>query len=56
MFADNKVANFETLFEKCKVLMKEFGGALVEEFIDGPEYTVLVATDTGGNFYADLRR
>jgi len=33
--------------EKTKAIMEKFGGALVEEFIDGPEYTVLVVTETG---------
>jgi len=38
----SRVTNEEELREQAHILIKEFGGALIEEFIEGDEYTVLV--------------
>jgi len=39
----SKVHNREELYEQAREMIKKFGGALIEEFIEGREYTVLVA-------------
>jgi D-alanine-D-alanine ligase-like ATP-grasp enzyme len=38
----SKCHNFEELSVQCKLMINEFGGALVEEFIEGREFTALV--------------
>jgi D-alanine-D-alanine ligase len=38
----SKVYNDQELREQCALMIDEFGGALVEEFIEGKEYTVLI--------------
>ena len=38
-----KVTSKEELSDQCEIMIKEFGAALVEEFIEGREFTVLVA-------------
>jgi len=44
----SKCANMEEVSERARAMIKEFGGALIEEFIQGREYTVLVA-ENGDN-------
>jgi len=39
----SKVHNREELYEQAREMIAKFGGALIEEFIEGREYTVLVA-------------
>lgn len=39
----SKVEDEEALLKQAKLMMKSYGGALIEEFIDGLECTVLVA-------------
>lgn len=39
------VNNFEELHSKCESIIEEFGPLLVEEYIAGREFTVLVAAD-----------
>lgn len=41
----SKVSNLDSLIKQTRLVVDEFGGALVEEFIDGPEFTVLVVAD-----------
>jgi len=38
----SKVYNDDGVREQARILIEEYGGALVEEFIEGKEYTVLV--------------
>jgi len=40
---DSKVTNEEQLYKQATKMIAEYGGALIEEFIEGKEYTVLVA-------------
>jgi D-alanine-D-alanine ligase-like ATP-grasp enzyme len=42
MTEKSKCSNAEELRKEAKKMVKEFGGALIEEFIEGNEYTVLV--------------
>jgi D-alanine-D-alanine ligase len=39
----SKVTNREELYEQARYMIREFGGALIEEFVAGREFTVLVA-------------
>jgi D-alanine-D-alanine ligase-like ATP-grasp enzyme len=39
------VTNIEALFAKCTNLLKEYDAVLVEEYIDGREFTVMVAAN-----------
>jgi len=43
MTKESKVETPEKLFEMANKMIATFGGALIEEFIEGKEYTVLVA-------------
>ncbi len=43
MTKESKITNESQLLDRCKKMIAEFGGALVEEFIEGREFTVLVA-------------
>lgn len=40
---DSRVETVEALHEQTGIMIREYGGALIEEFIEGTEYTVLVA-------------
>jgi hypothetical protein len=40
---NSRVGTPEALYEQARRIMGEFGGALIEEFIEGREFTVLVA-------------
>jgi D-alanine-D-alanine ligase len=40
---DSRVETRETLFEQARIMLEKYAGALIEEFIDGIECTVLVA-------------
>ncbi len=40
---DSRVTNFFALRQQAEITLQKFGGALLEEFIDGREFTVLVA-------------
>ena len=40
---DSKVWNVEELKKQCLIMMDTYGGCLVEEFIDGREFTVLAS-------------
>ena len=42
MTQSSKVHDEAQLREQCNIMLNEFGGALVEEFIAGREFTVLV--------------
>jgi len=42
---DSRVANLADLKVQASRMRKAYGGALIEEFIEGKEYTVLVAED-----------
>ena len=42
MTQKSRVCNKEELREQARLLIKEYGGALIEEYIEGDEYTVLV--------------
>lgn len=44
-----RVSNREELAEQCRRCIESFGGALVEEFIEGREFTVLVADAPEGS-------
>lgn len=44
----SRVADAEGLRSECARLVARFGGALVEEFVSGREFTVLVAEDPAG--------
>lgn len=46
MTKQSKVNNNEELYEQAKKMIKEHGGALIEEFIEGKEYTVLVTENS----------
>jgi len=50
MDASSKVHNEKELVAKTKLMLGKFGGALVEEFIEGPEFTVLVVSGSGESF------
>jgi len=39
----SKVQNRDELYSQAREMIQKFGGALIEEFIEGREYTVLVA-------------
>jgi len=39
---ESRVETFDALAKQSKRIIREFGGALIEEFIDGDEYTLLV--------------
>lgn len=41
----SRVTNLDQLRSEVARFLDSFGGALIEEFIDGPEFTVLVAED-----------
>lgn len=46
---ENSLVNTkETLLQKCESILDEFGSLLVEEYIDGKEFTVLVAANDDG--------
>ena len=45
MTRKSKVNNDHELREQAKIMIKEYGGALIEEFIEGREFTVLVFED-----------
>jgi D-alanine-D-alanine ligase len=40
---DSKVEDLEALLKQARIMLKAFGGALIEEFVEGLECTVLVA-------------
>jgi D-alanine-D-alanine ligase-like ATP-grasp enzyme len=42
MSRKSRVENREQLYEMSNLMIKQFGGALIEEFIEGREFTVLV--------------
>ena len=44
----SKVLNEEALLQKVKSILNEFGSALVEEYIEGREFTVLVSANADG--------
>jgi D-alanine-D-alanine ligase len=44
----SKANNLEDLQKKVKLIVDEFGSALVEEYIDGREFTVLVCSNADG--------
>lgn len=44
----SKANNIEELRKKVKAILEEFGSALVEEYIDGREFTVLVCGNEDG--------
>jgi D-alanine-D-alanine ligase len=44
----SKVLNEEALLQKVKSILNEFGSALVEEYIEGREFTVLVCANADG--------
>lgn len=44
----SKVLNMEALLIKVKDILKQFGAALVEEYIEGREFTVLVCANEDG--------
>jgi D-alanine-D-alanine ligase len=44
----SRVHTPEALFARVERMHEAFGGALVEEFVDGPEFTVLVAEPPSG--------
>ncbi|GIL80087.1 hypothetical protein Vretifemale_9282 [Volvox reticuliferus] len=48
MTKQSKVYNAEELRQQVDLLVKQFGGALVEEFIEGREFTVLVVEEPKG--------
>jgi len=56
MTRDSRVENKEALYTQARRMIKEFGGALIEEFIEGREFTVLVAEnpDDDANPFAFL--
>lgn len=43
LFKDSKVKNLDELKNKVKIIISNFGEALIEEFIEGREFTVLIA-------------
>lgn len=45
---NSKVNDIHTLTQKVKSLLNEFGSVLVEEYIDGREFTVLVCANADG--------
>jgi D-alanine-D-alanine ligase len=45
--AASRVTDPRALVEQAKVMIADAGGALIEEFIEGDEYTVLVSEDPG---------
>ena len=45
MTKKSKVNNDDELREQAQIMIKEYGGALIEEFIEGREFTVLVFED-----------
>lgn len=45
--ASSKVETEEQLREQCRIMIDRFGYAMAEEFIEGREYTVLVAENPG---------
>jgi len=47
MDAASKVHNEKELVARTRLMLDQFGGALVEEFIEGPEFTVLVVSGSG---------
>jgi len=48
MTKDSRVTDFQGLHRELERMLKQFGGALVEEFIEGREYTVLVTEPRDG--------
>ena len=44
----SKAKNTNELVTKVKSILAEFGAALVEEYIDGREFTVLVSANADG--------
>lgn len=53
MSKDSKVETKEKLFEMARIMIATYGGALIEEFIEGEEYSVLVAeTENEGEVVA----
>ncbi len=44
---DSRVETPEALSRQCDMMTERFGSALIEEFIDGREFTVLVAENAG---------
>eukprot|EP00198_Chlamydomonas_reinhardtii_P012983 XP_001702320.1 predicted protein [Chlamydomonas reinhardtii] len=56
MTKDSKVTNEQQLREQVSLLVQQFGGALIEEFISGREFTVLCAFGPGEDFkHFDLK-
>ncbi len=41
--ADSRVTNAAALYHQARLMLNVYGGALIEEFIEGREFTVLVA-------------
>lgn len=41
--ADSRVTDEAALYDQARIMLETYGGALIEEFIDGREFTVLVA-------------
>ncbi len=48
--ADSRVETIAALRAKCLAVIREFGRALIEEYIDGREFTVLVMADPANRF------
>lgn len=52
----SRVETLEELFEQVRRVMRDFGGALIEEFIEGREFTVLIAENPGDPFRPKVYR
>jgi D-alanine-D-alanine ligase len=52
----SRVETAEELYEQARRVMRDFGGALIEEFIEGREFTVLVAENPDDPFHPKAYR